>query len=699
MMRIALAGNPNSGKTSLFNILTGSRAHVGNWPGVTVDRREGTYKSKLGEASIVDLPGIYSLSPYSPEEVVARNYIIDDKPDVVINIVDATNLERNLYLTTQLLELDAPVVVALNMTDLLKKEGSSIDVKLLEQRLGVPVFSISALYGTGIPEMMENIMQNAGQKRRGDTILKDGPLATAFDAALKIVKSKNLSNPVFHAVKLLENDSLVLQAVGMTEESPEIKEVNALVAAANPLMDGDAVVADERYKTISEKFVPALKRAKKEGELTTSDRVDKVLTHRFLGLPIFFLLMWFVFHLTFGEFLFGIEPVPTPGSLLTMGVEWLFGYVNDGAVWLMEAIGAAEGSLTYGLIIDGIFAGVGAVLGFLPLIAILFFFLSLLEESGYMARAAFIMDRLLRKLGLSGKAFVPMLMGFGCSVPAIMGVRTLENDKDRKLTMMLIPWMSCGAKFPIYAVFAAAMFDKNADLMTFGLYLIGIVTAIIAGLILNKTVFKGDSGTFIMELPAYHRPRFKSLMLHLWDKVKHYLVRAGTVILASTIVIWFLANFSFSLRMVEANSAESILGVLGNAIRFFFVPLGFASGQDGWKAVVAILTGLVAKEMVVSTMGVLYNPGISGDALEDEGAQAALIASISASFTPVSALSFMAFNLLSVPCMAAVGALRSEMRSKRWFWFTMGMWIVFAWVVSFVINIIGNGLNAVFHWF
>ncbi|HHX71978.1 MAG TPA: ferrous iron transport protein B [Clostridiales bacterium] len=697
-LRIALAGNPNSGKTTLFNILTGSRAHVGNWPGVTVDRREGTYKSKKGEANIIDLPGIYSLSPYTPEEVVARNYIIDEKPDMVINIVDATNLERNLYLTTQLLELDCPLIVALNMTDLLEKEKNSIDASLLEKRLGVPVFSISALRGTGVKEMMEGIMKLAGQNRQGNTVLKDGPLADAFLAALKIVEEKKLSNPVFHAVKLLENDSLTLEAAGLTEESHEVATVQKLVAKANELGDGEAAVADERYKSIAKKFVPALKKSSQAG-LNTSDKVDKVLTNRILGLPIFLGLMWLVFHLTFGEFLFGIEPIPTPGTLLVMGIEWLFDWVNEGALWLMDVMGAAEGSLTYGLIIDGVFAGVGAVLGFLPLVVILFFFLSLLEETGYMARVAFIMDRMLRRFGLSGKAFVPMLMGFGCSVPAIMGVRTLENDRDRKLTMMLIPWMSCGAKFPIYGVFAAALFEENADLMTFGLYLIGIVTAVLAGVILKKTVFKGDAAPFIMEMPAYHRPRAKGLFLQVWDKAKGYLVRAGTVILASTIVIWFLANFSFSLRMVEANSAESILGVLGNGIRFFFIPLGFASGPDGWKAVVAILTGLVAKEMVVSTMGVLYNPGIQGDALEDEGAQAALIASISASFTPVAALAFMAFNLLSVPCMAAVGALRSEMRSRKWFWFTILLWIAAAWIVSFAINIIGTGLNSIFHWF
>lgn len=697
--RFALAGNPNSGKTTLFNELTGSRARVGNWPGVTVDRKEGTYKRGNQQAEIIDLPGIYSLSPYTPEEVVARQYIIEEKPDVLINIIDATNLERNLYLTTQLMEIDCQMVIALNMMDLVRKEKDSIDVKALEKALGVPVVEISALRGEGIKELIETAVSLAGKPRKGKSLLQGGAMEPALQAAQALVAKKNLSNPLFHAVKLMENDPLSLEAVGLTTESQPMKELESLILANNDIGDCEAAVADARYRHITDTYSPAVKKTRRTGALSTSDKVDKVLTNRILGIPIFLGLMWLVFHFTFGEFLFGIEDVPTPGTWLVGVTEAFFEILNEGALALMAAIGAVEGSITYGLVIDGIFAGVGAVLGFLPLVLILFFFLTLLEETGYMARVAFIMDRMLRRFGLSGKAFVPMLMGFGCSVPAIMGVRTLESDRDRKMTMMLIPWMSCGAKFPIYGIFAAALFSQNADLMTFAIYLIGILTAVIAGIMLRKFVFKGEAEPFIMEMPAYHRPRAKSLLYRLWDKAKEYLIRAGTIILASTIVIWFLANFSFSFEMVDANSADSILGVLGNALKFIFIPLGFVSGPDGWKAVVAILTGLIAKEAVVSTMGVLYNPSVEGDALEDEGASTALIASIAASFTPVAAMAFMVFNLLSVPCMAAVGALRSEMKSRKWFWFTIALWIGSAWVVAFLVNIIGTALNGVFHWF
>lgn len=697
--RFALAGNPNSGKTTLFNELTGSNAHVGNWPGVTVDRREGLYKRGSEQINVIDLPGIYSLSPYTPEEVIARNFIIDEKPDLVINIVDATNLERNLYLTTQLIELDCPIIIALNMMDQVDKNKDKIDLNRLSKSLGVPVVSISALRNKGIKELMEAALSLAGKPRQGVSVLDHTALKPAIEKAQELVAAKGVNNVAFHAVKLLESDELSIKRVGLQPQDAQMQALEQLVLSASDIGDAEATVADLRYRHIGKELAPALKKSSAKGALSTSDKIDKVLTNRWLGIPIFLGLMWLVFHLTFGEFLFGIDPILTPGSWLVAITETFFEWLNNGAVLLMEALGAVEGGVAYGLVIDGIFAGVGAVLGFLPLVLILFLFLTLMEESGYMARVAFIMDRLLRRFGLSGRAFVPMLMGFGCSVPAIMGVRTLENDRDRKLTMMLIPWMSCGAKYPIYAIFAAALFEKNADLMTFAIYLIGIVTAIVAGIILKNTVFKGEAAPFIMEMPAYHRPRLKSMVIHLWDKAKAYIVRAGTVILASTIVIWFLANFSFTLAQVEANSAESILGVLGNAIKFVFIPLGFASGADGWKAVVAIITGLIAKEAVVSTMGVLYNPGIEGDALEDEGAGAALTASIAASFSPIAALSFMAFNLLSVPCMAAVGALRSEMTDKKFFWFTLALWIVAAWVVSFLIFWGGTGLNMLFNWF
>lgn len=695
--RFALAGNPNSGKTTLFNELTGSNAHVGNWPGVTVDRREGTYKKHGMNIDVIDLPGIYSLSPYTPEEVVARNFLIDEKPDLIINIIDATNLERNLYLTTQLMEIDCPIVIALNMMDLVERDNDKIDVPALEKALGIPVFPISALRNKGVRELMEAANTHAKSQRAGHTVLAGTGLSAAFKQALHIVEQKGLANRVFHAVKLMENDPLAIERAGLTENSPELKALEQTILSASDIGDSEAAVADMRYRYITKELVAHIKRAREVGELTRSDKVDKILTNRFLGIPIFLLFMFLAFHFTFSENLFFVTGIPSPGKWLEglagAGVEW----IAEQASLLLEAAGAS--AWAHGLVVDGILGGVGAVLGFLPLVMILFLFLSIMEESGYMARAAFIMDRLLRRFGLSGKAFVPMLMGFGCSVPAIMGVRTLESDRDRKVTMMLIPFMSCGAKYPIYAIFAGALFTQHADLMTFGIYLIGILVAVIAGIILKNTVFKEEAAPFIMEMPAYHRPRLKNLLLHLWDKAKGYIVRAGTIILASTVVIWLLANFNFRLQMVEANSAESILGVLGNILRVFFIPLGFAGGENGWKAVVAILTGLLAKEAVVSTMGVLYNPGIVGDALEDQGAMAALTATIAASFSPVAALSFMAFNLLSVPCMAAVGALRSEIGSKKWFWFTIAFWIVIAWVVSFLIFWGGTGLNLLFKWY
>lgn len=673
-LKFVLAGNPNSGKTTLFNELTGSTAHVGNWPGVTIDRREGKYKDSMHEVDVIDLPGIYSLSPYTPEEIIARNYIIEETPDVIINIVDSTNLERNLYLTTQLLETDCPVVVALNMTDQLERQNDSIDYANLQDILGVPVVCISALRGIGMDKLMETAIKQASIKRNGVSVLQYSDLNNCIKEAAFYLKSKNTSHPIFSAIKIIEGDAHVKADEKMLDLQAKIAE---------QFDDIEATIADLRYQYITKYYSPVLTRSRKNDEPTHSEKIDKILTNRILGIPIFLIFMFFIFHLTFGKSLFGLKGIPSPGHLLQEGAGFIIELLAGAVTAFLEAVNSAE--WTYGLIVDGMIGGVGAVLSFVPQIMLVFFFLSILEDSGYMARAAFIMDRLLRRFGLSGRSFMPMLMGFGCSVPSILATRTLESDRDRRLTMILIPYMSCGAKMPIYALFTAALFSHHSEFVVFGIYLLGITIAVISGIILKNTVLKDNSSPFILELPAYHMPRLKNLLIHIWEKLKGYIIKAGTVILASTVVIWVLSNFNFTLQMVEQNSAESILGIIGNSIKFIFVPLGFAGGTDGWKAVVAILTGVIAKEAVVSTLGVLYG-GIEGAELAGD----AFIATISASFSPLAALSFMGFNLLSVPCVAALSALNSEMRSSKWTLFTISFWIAMAWFVSFLIFNIGT---------
>lgn len=695
-LKIALAGNPNSGKTTLFNRLTGSTAHVGNWPGVTVERKEGRYKKTGEDIQIIDLPGIYSLAPYSPEEVITRNYILSNEPDLVINIVDSTNLERNLYLTTQLLETGVPVVIALNMMDVMDKQGDKIDISALEKELGVPVIPISANQNKGVPEMMQRATSVAKEKREAITILAHGKLCDAVAEARDILVQAGAPHPVYNAVKALENDRDAMSLLNL-----DSKVVAALEAVRNKAADEcegndvEAATADLRYRYITDKCSPLLKKAPRKEELTTSDKIDRVVTNRILGLPIFAIVLFLVFHLTFTENLFFVTDVAGPGTWLAGVVEGWVEVGTEAMAGLLETIGASEWAT--GLVIDGIFAGVGAVLGFLPLVLVLYLFLALLESSGYMARAAFIMDRLLRRFGLSGKSFVPMIMGFGCSVPAISATRTLDSEKDRRLTIMLIPFMSCGAKLPIYAVIAPAVFSERADVAVFGMYILGIVVAIVLGIIFKKTLFKGDASPFIMELPSYRLPTLKSIGIHLWEKFKGFAAKVGTIITVSTIVIWFLANFGFDggFGMVEANSAVSLLGYIGSVLKLIFLPLGFVSGPDGWKMAVAVITGLIAKEAVVSTMGQLYIPG-SEDVIEDEGAAANLTALLSSAMTIPAALSFMAWNLLSIPCMAAVGAVSQEMNSRKWFWITIVMQLVVAWVVSFILYWVSMGVMALF---
>ena len=700
-MKFCLAGNPNSGKTTLFNSLTGSTAHVGNWPGVTVDKREGVYKKLPERVHIVDLPGIYSLSPYTPEEVVSRNYILEEHPDVIINIVDATNLERNLYLTTQLIETDIPVVIALNMMDVVEKNGDKIDKKALESLMGVPVVEISALKNKNLAALMKTAYETAGKGKGGRSVIEQsGVLGGVYKEIVGLYGDAGCGDKVFHAVKMLEADEIE------TAKFPEIaKKAAGLKSKINAKAfddDFEAMVADARYRFLTQHISSVISRAARE-ETTRSDRADRVLTHRIWGIPLFLLIIFAVFHITFAEDflflngLFGVS-VTDPGWInffSGMGYEGMLEEAAGGVVsmavpsvgvWLQSWMGWLTGTVIdvvsgwmsaspawlSGLVCDGLLSGLDAIFSFLPQILLLFLFLSILEDSGYMARVAFIMDRAFRKFGLSGKAFMPLLMCFGCGVPGVMATKTLENEKERRMTMMIAPFFSCGAKLPIWLAFAGVLFaGQYGDLVVFSVYLIGIVVAIVAAIILRFTVFKGETPPFIMELPSYHLPQFKNLMAHLWEKLKHFIIKAGTIIAASIVVIWFLSNFDFAFwnGMVD-NIEYSMMGRIGNVIKYLFYPLGFAMGADGWKFVVASLTGLLAKEEVVATLEVLSG-GLGLEALLG-------------GMTVASAYSFMLFNLLAVPCMAMVAAVYGEMGSGKRTWGAIGFWLLTAYVVSMV---------------
>ncbi len=716
MLRFALAGNPNSGKTTLFNALTGSTAHVGNWPGVTVDKKEGVYKKGEKPIAIIDLPGIYSLSPYTPEEVIARNYVLDEKPDCVINIIDATNLERNLYLTTQIMEIDVPVVLALNMMDAVEKRGDKIDEKELERRLGLPVVKISALKGEGVEKLMEKAYQASQTSRKGKTIIEDTALKHLISDIQIALDGQGVLNPLFHAVKLAELDELEVlmhkDAVNMVEA---FKKTHIDDTFGD---DFEALVADARYKYITKYFSPALKRKSKDKFVVTpSDKADKVLTHKILGIPIFLAILFAIFHLTFSEnflFLGGLLPDGWV-SLQGTAFEGVFGSggINSPGVMLMGLVEVLTGTISevvagwlssspewvLGLICDGMLSGIFAILSFLPQILVLFLFFSILEDSGYMARIAFILDRALRKFGLSGRAFLPMIMGFGCSVPAMINTRTLADEKEKLATVRVIPFFSCGAKLPILTAIAGAIVAKysagSVDLITYGMYLVGIITALLAVILMRKTTLNGTPPPFIMELPTYHAPQFRNLMLLLWDKAKHFIQKAFTIILASTIIIWLISHFDFGWNFLPNDQMQnSILGGIGQLIQPIFTPLGFGSQLNnfGWVFAVAALTGLIAKENVVSTLGTLAAclAGVMVDVELDGGVFAVTkIMEITGISLPA-LLAFIAFNMTTIPCFAAVAAAKGEMPDKNKFKWTLVFWIVTSFIVASAIYLIGT---------
>ena len=673
-VKIALAGNPNSGKTTLFNALTGSNQFVGNWPGVTVEKKEGKLKGHK-DVIIMDLPGIYSLSPYTLEEVVARNYLIGERPDAIINIVDGTNIERNLYLSTQIMELGIPVVMAVNMMDVLEKTGDKIHVDKLSKKLGCEVVEISALKGTGIQKAAEKAVALAQKKA------SVSPVHTFSQKAEEVISAVEgkLGNFVeeeqkrFLAIKLLEKDDKIREQM---KSAPDVSvEIARMEAAFDD--DTESIITNERYEYISSIIGECVTKSRKE-KLTTSDKIDRIVTNRWLALPIFAVVMFIVYYV----------------SVTTVG-DWLTGWTNDtlfgewivpGAQSFFEGIGCADW-LT-GLIVDGVISGVGAVLGFVPQMLVLFLSLAFLESCGYMARVAFIMDRIFRKFGLSGKSFIPMLIGSGCGVPGIMASRTIENDRDRKMTIMTTTFVPCGAKLPIIALIAGAFFN-NAGWVSWSAYFVGVAAIICSGIILKKTkMFAGDPAPFVMELPAYHWPTVGNVLRSMWERGWSFIKKAGTIILLSTIVLWFFMSFGWAdggFGMLEAEQLnESILAKIGSAIAWIFTPLGWTQAGEGWKMAVAAVTGLIAKENVVATFGLLFG---FAEVAED-GAE--IWGNLSSVMTPVASYGFLVFNLLCAPCFAAMGAIKREMNNAKWFWFAIGYQCVLAYVVSLCIYQIGT---------
>ena len=666
-IKIALAGNPNCGKTTLFNALTGSNQFVGNWPGVTVEKKEGKLKSDK-EVIIMDLPGIYSLSPYTLEEVVARNYLITERPDAIINIVDGTNIERNLYLSTQIMELGIPVIMAVNMVDVLEKTGEKVYVDKLSKKLGCEVVEISALKGTGIEKAAAKAVELAKQKK---AVMPVHSFDSEVEDVIKRVEDK-LNVPEeqkrFFAIKLLEKDEKIKDLMQETVDvSSEIKQLEDAFDD-----DTESIITNERYVYITSIIGDCVKKVNGQ-KLTISDKIDKIVTNRFLALPIFAVIMFIVYYIS----------VTTVGAVVT---DWtndvLFGEIIPPAIESV-LVKANCADWLQGLILDGIVAGVGAVIGFVPQMLILFIFLAFLESCGYMARVAFIMDRIFRKFGLSGKSFIPMLIGSGCGVPGVMASRTIENDRDRKMTIMTTTFIPCGAKLPIIALIAGAFFD-NSGWVSWSSYFVGIAAVICSGIILKKTkMFAGEPAPFVMELPAYHLPTVGNVLRSMWERGWSFIKKAGTIILLSTIVLWFLQGFAWDggLVMLEAEELDkSFLASIGNVLAPIFAPLGFGN----WKMAVATITGLIAKENVVATFGILFGYA----EVAEDGAE--IWSQLAAAITPVAAYAFLVFNLLCAPCFAAMGAIKREMNNAKWFWFAIGYQTILAYIVALCIYQIGS---------
>lgn len=663
-IKIALVGNPNCGKTTMFNKLTGNNQYVGNWPGVTVEKKEGKIKSKHN-ASLIDLPGIYSLSPYTTEEIITRDYLINTPPDVVINIVDASNLERNLYLTTQVVEMGIPTIVALNMMDIVKKNGQQINKESLSKAIGCTVVETSALKGNGLDRLIEEAVNTVNIKTTQLNIF-DQQIEQALKQIENILNIENKKR--WYSIKIFEKDEKGLQNISWLAQQKQ--EIEDLIQNLEKQFDDESetIIINQRYDFIS-KILSNIVTNPETTKIDISTKIDNIVTNKYLALPIFFGIMYFIYYIS----------VTTVGSMVT---DWtndvFFGtYVTNAVDYVLTSLNVA--GWLHSLIIDGIVAGVGAVLGFVPQMFILFFFLSFLEDCGYMSRIAFVMDRIFRKVGLSGKSFIPILVSTGCGVPGIMSSRTIENERDRKITIMVTTFIPCGAKLPVIALFGAALFPNN-HLIGPSIYFLSIAMILLSGIILKKLKgFKGDSSPFIMELPKYHMPNAKTVLKHMWDRVKSFIIKAGTIIFAASVIIWFLSRFSFNLNMVD-NSEDSILAYIGKIIAPVFAPLGFGN----WQAAVTTINGLMAKEQLVSTYGVLLGLGEVAETDQSLTSQIAML------FNTVSAYSFVAFNILCAPCFAAMGAIKREMGNWKWTLIALGYQTLLAYLVAFVIYQIGS---------
>ena len=679
-IKIALAGNPNCGKTTMFNALTGANQYVGNWPGVTVEKKEGKLKSKKTKEEVIvtDLPGIYSMSPYTLEEVVSRDYVLKENPDVIIDLVDATNIERNLYLTTQLIETGVPVVIALNMADLLAKRGIKIDVKRLSMLLDCPIIETSALKGEGLDKLIDEAVKVA---KKSEIDLPKDIFSEELEGAVAEVKSVLPSSVSeekkrWYAVKFLENDSKVVESMKLSGAAAQTVEAQRRALEKKHDDDMESIVTDERYKFIQKIVSTTVQKGKEK--LTTSDKIDRIVTNRFLGIPIFMLVMWIVYYVS----------VTTVGTFVTDWTNDVFVVaIQDAATSALSAIGA--GDMVMGLVVDGLIGGLGAVLGFVPQMAILFLFLSILEDCGYMVRIAFVMDRVFRHFGLSGKSFIPLLISSGCGIPGIMASKTIEQDNDRRLTIMTATFIPCGAKLPVIALMGGVISGEVAGYQESSfiaplMYFIGIVAVLVAAIILKKTKpFSGKPAPFVMELPQYHIPQAKTVLLHVWERLKGFIIKAGTILFLACVVMWFLGGFGFvdgSFGMVE-DSADSLMAMIGGVIAPLFAPLGFGE----WQPVAASISGFTAKEAIVSTMGVLAN--VSGDT-EDAVNVAAGVASWFPS--SIAAFTFLMFNLLDSPCLAAIATMAQQMQSRKWFWFAILFQNIFAYIVCLCVYQIGS---------